>query len=112
MTNSYLVMVKIIKPTLRQSLCKIWYDGNSNSGLKNDIKFVDVDLSCNKWSLWLLINDFITRIRKKHIAEINDDVNKALKVKATQEKKISVKQLGKKSSKYQSLFPTLLVNLL
>lgn len=63
------------------------------------MEFVDIDLPCNKFSLRLLANDSITYIKKRRIVKIEDKVNEALKVKATQEKKIPVKLVSKKSSK-------------
>lgn len=84
-------MVEGIRPTQKQPTCIIQYNSNFDSVLDNSIEFIDIDLSRNNLSLWLLANMSIIRTKKRHIVEIEDEANEISKVKATQEKRIPVK---------------------
>lgn len=88
-----------MRPTPKQSTWVINYNGNSNSDSDNNAEFVDVNLSCNKLSVRLLANDTITRTKKRRVLETENEVDEPPKVKATREKKIPTKRVGKKSSK-------------
>ena len=61
--------------------------------------FVDIDLLCNKLNVQLLANNSIIHIKKKYILEMEDEADKPLKAKVTQEKRTPVKQVQKKSLK-------------
>lgn len=63
------------------------------------MKFVNVNLPCNKLSVRLLANNSITYTKIKRVVEIKDESDESSKVKAIQEKRISIKRIGKKSSK-------------
>lgn len=76
------------------------YNKDSDSNEKEDTKFVDVNLSYNKLSVQLLVNDSTAHLKKKDvILETKDKVNKSLKIKIIREKAIPVKQVKKKCSK-------------
>lgn len=102
------VIAEVMRPNLKRFIHVVNYNSDSNSDLNNDIES-DVDLTGNKLSVRQLANNSITHNRKRHIVEMKEEVNKALKVKATQEKRISVKYNGK-NLRYQSLFLALLIN--
>ena len=89
--HSNFVIAKAIRPTFRQSTC--WIDDNSNSDFNSDnnVKLINIDLSCNKLNIQLLANDSITYVKIRHILETKDEVNEFLKAKITWEKKIRVK---------------------
>lgn len=63
------------------------------------MKFVNIDLLCNTLSIQLLVNDSIIHIKKRRILKTEEEVNKCLKTEVTREKKIPIKQDGKKNSK-------------
>lgn len=63
------------------------------------MEFVNVDLPCNKLSLQLLANDFVTCIKKRQIIEMDKEKVEPPKPKAIWEKKKPIKQFGKKSTK-------------
>lgn len=90
---------KVIRPTLKQFTCVTEYNGNSDSNFNDNVEFIDVDITCNKLNIRLLDNDSITCIKKRRILKTEDIANEPPKVKATGGKKISVKEIGKKSSK-------------
>lgn len=75
------------------------YNGNSDSDLHNNIKFVDIDLPCNKRSIQLLANDSITCIKKRHVLKTEEKAIEPFEAKVTWEKKTPVKLVEKKSSK-------------
>lgn len=77
----------------------IEYNGDFDSDSDKDIKFVDVDLPCNKLSLQLLANNFITYTKKRQVIKVDDEDDKFPKSKATLEKRKPVKQVKKKSNK-------------
>lgn len=56
------------------------YISNSNSDSDNDIKFTNVDLSYNKLSIRLLVNNSIIYTTKKHVVEVEDRANETSKV--------------------------------
>ena len=78
-----MVIVEAMRLTLRQSTYVIDYNGNYDFDFDNNIEFFDIDLLCNKLSIQLLANDFITHTKKRYILEMKDKVNKPLKVKVT-----------------------------
>lgn len=88
-----------MRPTPKQPTRVIDYNGDSNSDSDNNVEFVDIDLPCNKLSIQLLANNVVTRTKKRHVLETEDEADESSKVKATQEKKIPTKRVGKKSSK-------------
>ncbi len=88
-----------MRPTPKQSTCVIDYNGSSNSDSDNKVEFVDIDLPCNKLSVWLLANDSITRTKKRRVLETEDEADKPSKANTTWEKRKLVKRVGKKSSK-------------
>lgn len=94
---------KSTKSVLNDQIVEIWvvinYNGNFNSDSNNNAQFINIDLSCNKLNIQLLVNHTITCIKKRHVLETNNKKDKSLNVKATQEKKIPIKQVGKKNSK-------------
>ena len=53
-----------MKQTFKQFIYVIDYNGNIDSDLDNIVKFVNINLSCNKLSIQLLANNFITYIKK------------------------------------------------
>lgn len=76
------------------------YNGDSNLDKKEDIKFVDVDLPWNKLSVQLLAYDFTARFKKRHIViNINNETGEVFKAQITQEKKLPIKKVDKKSFK-------------
>ena len=93
------VITEAMRSTLKQSTHVIDYNGNSDSDSDYNIKFVDIDLLCNKLNIQLLANDFITHIKKRHKIEIKNQADKLLKSKVTWKKKIPAKQIRKKSLK-------------
>ena len=74
----------------------IEYNGISNSDSDNNTEFIYDNLPCNKLSIWLLANNFIACTKKKRVLETEDKANELPTVKATWEKKIPIKQIGKK----------------
>lgn len=71
------------------------FDSNSN----NNVEFININLPCNKLSIQLLANDSMTYTKKKYVVEIEDKANEPPKSKPTPEKRVPIKQVGKKSSK-------------
>lgn len=63
------------------------------------MEFVDIDLPCNKLNVKLLANNSITCKIKKRILKTENEVDELFKVKATQEKKLPIKWIGKKNFK-------------
>ena len=72
---------------------------NDDSDSDEEVEFIDVHLPCNKLSLQLLANDTTTRPKKRRVDDVEDEATKALKTNTTREKKVSIKRVGKKSSK-------------
>lgn len=75
--------MEVIKPTLKQFIYIIEYNSNFNFDSNNNIKFVYINLFCNKLSIQLLTNNFIIYIKKKGILKTKYKANKSLKVKVT-----------------------------
>ena len=82
-THSNLITAEAMKSTLKQFTHMIDYNGNSDSDSNNNVEFADIDLPCNKLSVQLLGNDFITRIKKRHVFKTEDKADKSLKTKIT-----------------------------
>ena len=80
---SNLVTAEAIRPTSKQSTCITEYNGNFDFNSDDNAEFIDIDLLCNKVSIWLLTNDSITCTKKRRILETEDKANKLSKVKAT-----------------------------
>ena len=97
--HSNSVIAEAIVQIFKQSTCVIKYNGNSDFNIHDNTEFIDVNLSCNKLSIWLLANDSIACIKKRRILETKDKANKTFKVKTTWKKKIPIKRISKKSSK-------------
>lgn len=55
------------------------------------MKFVDINLFCNKLIIQLLANDSIINTKKRHIFQIKDKINEFFKAKITKKKRIFVK---------------------
>lgn len=88
-----------MKPTSKQSTCMIDYNDTFDSYSDKHVEFIYIDLSCNKRSVWLLANDSVTHTKKRRVVEIEDEADEPPKTQSTREKRIPVKQVGKKSSK-------------
>ena len=65
-----------MRSTFKQSTRIIDYNGNSNSNFNNNVKFIDINLPCNKLSIQLLVNDSITRTKKRGVFETEDKADK------------------------------------
>lgn len=76
------ITAKSIRLTSKQSIYVIRYKNNSDCNSDNNKKFIDIDLLCNKLSIRLLANNFITYIKKRRILERKDKSNEFSKVKA------------------------------
>ena len=75
------------------------YNGDSESDNNDkDIKFVDVNLPCNKLSLQFLANDSITHTKKRRVITDDED-DEPPKLKANREKRKPVKRVEKKNTK-------------
>lgn len=77
----------------------IQYNSYHASNSNDDTEFVNVDLPCNKLSVQLLANKSATRTKKQYINKIDKKVGQAPKTNVTQEKRVLIKFIGKKSSK-------------
>lgn len=97
------VTEKAIRSAFKQLIQVIDNNSNFNSNFDNNAKFVNVNLSCNKLSISLLANNTIFYIKKKCVFKIKEEVYESCKIKATQKKKISTKQISKKSLKVSVL---------
>ena len=75
------------------------YNSHSNSDSDDDVEFFDIDLSCNKLSVQLLANTFATCTKKHCINQTVKEAGEAPMTNVTQEKKVSIKRIGKKSLK-------------
>lgn len=76
------IIVEIKKPARKYSPLITEYNINCNSDNKEDIEFVDVDLSYNKLNVQLLTNDFNTYLKKRCvIVNTNDKIEEISKLK-------------------------------
>ena len=98
--QSHSIIAETRKPTPKYSPYVVEYNGNSDSDNKGDVKFVDIDLPCNKLSVQLLANDSNTHSKKRRvIVDTNNEIEEVPKPKTTREKKTPVKHVGIKSTK-------------
>ena len=72
-----------MKSTLKDSIYVIDNNSNSDSNFNNNIKLININLSCNKLSVQLLVNNSITNSKKRYIFQIEDKANKYFKAKIT-----------------------------
>lgn len=89
-----------MRSTHKQFTQVVEYNGELDSDDNDeDVEFINVDLPCNKLSIQLLVNDSITRTKRRQTIETDNENDKRLNPKATWEKRKPVKQVGKKSTK-------------
>ena len=78
-----------------------------HSDSDKEVEFINIHLPYNKLSLQFFANNAITCLKKYCVDDIKDKTTKASKTNTTQEKKVLVKRVGKKSSKASVLISRL-----
>lgn len=81
--HSNSVIAGAVRPTLKQRIYFVEYNSDYNSNSDENAEFINVVQLCKKLSIHLLANASITCTKKRIVFQMNNNINKPPKVKAT-----------------------------